>query len=61
MPTAAETAEKIDRAQRALREVRAPDTARAAEEAQAAELHRRNTVDAAEAAARGYDDTAVTS
>ena len=62
VPSADETANKIEHAQRALREVQARDVAeaqQAAEEAQVAELYRRNTVDATEAA-RVDEDTAVT-
>ncbi|PKV99594.1 conjugative relaxase-like TrwC/TraI family protein [Amycolatopsis echigonensis] len=60
VPSAAETAATIDRAQRTLREIQAreaADAAREAEEAHADELHRRHTADAEDAAVS--DDAAV--
>ncbi|SFW50345.1 MobF family relaxase [Amycolatopsis australiensis] len=62
--SADETAESIERAQRALREIAARQVVEerhAAEEAQAAELHRRNISDAAAAAELADDDGAVSS
>ncbi|QFU90949.1 MobF family relaxase [Amycolatopsis sp. YIM 10] len=64
VPSAEETAATIDQAQRALREIaarQALEDQRADEEAQAAELHRRHTVDAGEAAVVADDDAAVAS
>lgn len=60
--SAPETADAVDLARRALLEIQARDAAdnqRAAEEAQAAEMHRRNTADTAEAT-QSDDDAAVT-
>jgi hypothetical protein len=60
VPSAEETAESIERAQRALREIearQAVEDQHAAEEAQAAEMYRRNTIDVTEAVAA--DDGAV--
>jgi hypothetical protein len=68
VPSAAETANSVDHAQRALREIQSrelADAQRAAEEAQATEMYRRHTVDAADAAAADEDaadeDAAVAS
>ncbi|GAA3537314.1 hypothetical protein GCM10022222_21250 [Amycolatopsis ultiminotia] len=60
VPSADETADTIERAQRALREIetrQATETQHAAEEAQAAELHRRHTVDAEQQRADEAADT----
>jgi hypothetical protein len=62
VPTADETAGKIDQAQRALREIAARQAAEerhAAEEVQAAEMHRRHENDAGVAAELAADDGAV--
>jgi hypothetical protein len=62
VPSAAESAAEVDRAQRALREVEArvlADSRRAAEEAQVSEMYRRHTVDTAETATNVDDDVAV--
>lgn len=62
VPSADEAADTIAHMQRALREIQAREVAeaqRAAEEAQVAELYRRHTVDATEAAAQVDEDAAV--
>jgi len=62
VPSAEETAEEIDRAQRALREIAARQVVEqrhADEEAQATEMYRRNTSDAADAAEMADDDGVV--
>ncbi|WP_211274743.1 hypothetical protein, partial [Amycolatopsis regifaucium] len=62
VPSADETAESVERAQRALKEIAARQAAEeqhAHEEAHAAELYRRNTADAAEADEMADADGAV--